>query len=289
MTNDGIFDVLIIGGGPAGLSAAVNARARQAKCLLIDSNEPVNRLKWCPEINNYLGFPKSSGADLADHFARHFASSGCTFAKEKVLKIMPNADVFAVGTGENVYMSKTVVMAIGVARSKMLPGEEEFLGRGVSYCVTCDGALFSGGDIVVVGYSSEGECEANELAKYARSVTYLPAYEQVGPLDASIKLLRDTPVSIHGDTNATSLKTGNDELKADGIFLIREATPVSTLVDGLTLVSDFIHVDRSMATNISGIYAAGDCTGKPFQLAKAVGEGQVAALNAAKQANSPVS
>ena len=277
-----VLDLVIIGGGPAGLSAAVNAKARNLKALVIEAREPVSKVRTYPEVTNYLGLPRVSGAELANHFSRHFSRSGYSFKKERALKIMPQNGGFLVGSDKDVYQAKTVILAVGVAQTEILPGEEQFLGRGVSYCVTCDGALFRDKDVVVVGYIPEGEEEANALAGLARRVTYVAAYEKVETLKESVKLVRAAPVSIQGDARARSLKTQTEELKADGIFIIREAIPVSILLEGLTLTDDFVGVDREMATNIAGVYAAGDCTGPPFQIAKAVGEGQVAALSAAR-------
>ena len=164
----------------------------------------------------------------------------------------------------------------------VLPGEEQYIGRGVSYCVTCDGALFRGEDIVVIGYVPEGEEEANALAGFARQVTYIATYENVETLDESVKLVHAKPVSIEGDTSARSVKTEGAEFRADGVFIVREAMPPSLLVDGIEMEENYIKVERDMATSIPGIYAAGDCVGPPFQIAKAVGQGQVAALSAAR-------
>lgn len=275
-------DVVIIGAGPAGLSAAVNAKARNLSAVVIDAREPVTKVRAYPEVTNYLGYPKAGGAELANHFAQHFAKTGFPFKKERAQKIVPQGDVVMVGTDKEVYDGKTVILTFGVAHTKLLPGEEQCLGKGVSYCVTCDGALYSGKDVVVVGYVPEGEEEANALAGFARSVTYVATYENVETLDKSIKLIHAKPTAILGCSKVTGLKTDTGELSADGVFVIREAMPVTSMLEGLAVQDSFIQVDRSMATNIPGVFAAGDCTGAPFQIAKAVGEGQVAALSAAR-------
>ncbi len=277
-----IVDVVIIGAGPAGLSAAVNAKARNLSAVVLDIRDPVSRLKAYPEVTNYLGFAKQTGADLARHFTQHFSKTGYPLIRERAQKIMPIGDYLCVGTDREIYDGKAVILAFGAARTQSLQGEEELVGKGVSYCVTCDGALFSGKDVVVVGYISEGEEEANALAGFARSVTYVATYEKVETLDPGVKLVHAKPISITGSTKVTGLKTDLGEIDADGVFLIREAMLVGGMIEGLELDEHFVRVDKSMATSIPGLFAAGDCTGAPFQIAKAVGEGQVAALSAAR-------
>ncbi len=277
-----VLDTVIIGGGPAGISAAVNAKARNLTALVIDARDPVSKVQVYPEVTNYLGFPKVTGAELAHHFGQHFSKTGYPFRKERVQKIIPMGDVISIGTDKEIYDTRTVVMAFGVTPKALLPGEEQLIGKGVSYCVTCDGALYSGQDVIVVGYIPEGEEEANALAGFARSVTYVSTCDKVETLDESIRMVRATPVAITGTSKVTGLKTDLGDLVADGVFVVRLATPVSTMLEGLDTESGYIKVDCSMATSVPSVFAAGDCTGPPFQIAKAVGQGQVAALSAAR-------
>lgn len=277
-----ILDLLIIGAGPAGLSAAVNAKARNLKAALIDSREPVQNVRTYPEITNYLGFTRATGAELANQFQQHFGRTGYHFTKDRVLKIIPMGDVFMTSTERANFQSLAVILAAGVRHSKSLPGEERFLGRGVSYCVTCDGALYKGKDVVVVGYTPEAEEEANALTGFARTVTYIPMYEKVEMLAENVHIMRAKPLAVEGDLRASGLRTDAGELRADGIFIVRPAIPITTMVDDLEFSGNVVCVDREMATNIPGLFAAGDCTGPPFQIAKSVGEGQAAALNAAR-------
>jgi thioredoxin reductase (NADPH) len=275
-------DVAIIGAGPAGISAAVNAKARNLTAIVMDSRRPVAKVHTYPEVTNYLGFPKVTGTELADHFTKHFANTGYPFRKELVLRVMPEEGGFLITTDKGVYSSTSVILAFGVTQTKLLRREEQFLGRGVSYCVTCDGALYRDKDVVVVGYIPEGEEEANALAGLARSVTYVALYPNVEALDPSVTLVHATPIAIEGDSRARALKMDEGTIEADGIFIVRSAVPTNTLIDGLEMSGDYIKVDCDMATNIPGVFAAGDCTGPPFQIAKAVGQGQVAALSAAR-------
>lgn len=276
------LDMVIVGAGPAGLSAAVNAKARNVKATVIDLREPVAKVKSYPEVTNYLGLCRAAGKVMARHFAQHFSRTGYPFHKEKVLRIIPQEGENLVCTDKGAYTARTVLLTVGVSQSKVLPGEEEFLGKGVSYCVTCDGALFRGKDVVVVGFTSEGEEEANSLAGFARQVIYVATYPHVEVLEPSVKVLHTKPLAIQGDGHVHTLRTEDGELRADGIFILREAIPLNTIIEGLEMSSHYIKVDREMATNIAGVYAAGDCTGPPFQIAKAVGEGQIAALSAVR-------
>lgn len=276
------YDILIAGGGPAGLSAAVNAYARNLSAVVFDTRDLVGKVAMHPEVANCLGFQTLPGSELAARFREHFARTGFPVHRELVMQIIPQDGFFMASTGKNVYEARSVILTVGVAQTKVLPGEEEFLGRGVGYCVTCDGAFFRGKDVVVVGYIPEGEEEANVLAGFARSVKYVAAYEPVSMLSDSVELVRAKPTAIEGDTQARVLKTDSGDLAADGIFILREAVPAGTLISGLQISDGFIQVDRAMATSIPGVFAAGDCTGPPYQIAKAVGEGQVAALSAAR-------
>lgn len=276
------WDMLIVGAGPAGLSAAVNAKARNLRVMLFDIREPAGKVRTYPEITNYLGFSKATGAELANHFDQHLGKTGYQFKKERVLRIAQQDGGFIASTDRGeVYQSRTVTFCAGVAQTRILPGEEQYLGRGVSYCVTCDGALFRGKDVVVVGYVPEAEEEANAVADFTRNVTYVATYPELGILQESIRVVHAKPVKIEGNSRMRGLVTDEGQLKADGIFIIRAAIPTSTIFDNLQLANNFVCVNREMATNIPGVFAAGDCTGPPFQIAKAVGEGQVAALSAA--------
>lgn len=277
-----VLDVIIIGAGPAGLSAAVNTKVRNLRVIVIDPHDPVAKVRTYLEVTNYLGFPKVSGAKLAERFYQHFAKTGFPYKKERATKIVPMEGGFLTATSQNVYRSSAVILTVGVVQTKMLPGEEQYLGRGVSYCVTCDGALFRGKDVVVVGYISEGEEEANALAGLARSVTYVATYDNVQTLEKTVKLVHTTPKSVEGDSRMHGLMTELGEIKADGIFIAREAVPMGTLLEGLVITDNYIDVDGQMATSIPGVFAAGDCIGPPFQIAKSVGQGQVAGLSAAR-------
>ena len=157
----------------------------------------------------------------------------------------------------------------------------------MSYCATCDGNFFKGKKVAVIADNAEGEEEVNFLAELAAETWYLPQYKGVYKVRENVQIVEDKPAKISGNLRLEKilLKSGK-ELEVDGCFIHKEQLPAARIVPGLELENNHIKVDREMATNIPGLFAAGDVTGRPYQLAKAVGEGQVAALSAAKYLDS---
>jgi thioredoxin reductase (NADPH) len=260
------YDILIIGGGPAGLSAAVNARARGKSALVVSNPLEENPLWKSRQVDNYLGIPGVSGQELLQTFRRHAEEAGSEFLSGRVLNSAFTADTWYVSVGSDVQEAGAVVLAAGISRSAKFPGEEEFLGRGVSYCATCDGMLYRGKPVAVVGYTPTAAHEAEFLRSIGCLVTYLD---------------RPKRCSIAGDTLARSLTADGKTVEAEGIFILRPSLAPTDLFPGLAVENGFVSVDRRMATNLPGLFAAGDCTGGPLQVSKAAGEGLVAGQSAA--------
>ena len=168
------------------------------------------------------------------------------------------------GIGSQVVEARAVILAIGVARGAKLPGESDLLGKGVSYCATCDGMLYRGKRVVVAGNAPDLEEEVSFLSGIGCQVTRVPL--------AGLKILGED--RVHG------VESKGERLDCDGVFLLRSTVTPADLLPALELEQGYVKVDRSMATSIPGVYAAGDCTGQPLQIAKAVGEGQMAAHSA---------
>ena len=188
---------------------------------------------------------------------------------------------FALQLGNNEMVeADTVILASGVVAGKPYPGEEKFLGRGVSYCATCDAPLYKGKTAAVVAYSAEDEHEADFMAEYASKVFYFPQYKEEVHVKDGIEVIREAPKEIKGGFKADTLVTSGSEYKVDGIFILRESVMPSQLVPGLEMEEGHVAVKRDMSTNIPGFFACGDITGKPYQYIKAAGEGNVAALSA---------
>jgi len=299
-------DLAIIGTGPAGLSAALTAKARNKSFLLFGSASLSPKVQKAHRIANYLGLPDISGEEMQRIFRAQLSSAGITVTEAKVTLIYPMGGYFSIQAGTEIYEAGAVILAGGMAPQKLLDGEEEFLGRGVSYCATCDAALYRGKSAIVIGYSPEEEAEARFLTEYADKVLYIPMYsreanpEPVAAADPKpvaaadpkpgaaadpgpvVEVRRVKPLAITGRMKADTLVTDEGELHADGIFVLRESVLPGQLVPGLAMDGNHVAVDRSMATNVPGCFAAGDITGTPYQYMKAAGEGNVAALSAVK-------
>ena len=190
-------------------------------------------------------------------------------------------DYFTLQSADEMFEAKSVIISTGVVTGKTVPGENENLGSGVSYCATCDAALYKGKEAIVVGYSSKEEEEVIFLAEKAKKVTYLALYKNVPFLAENIEVIEGgLPREIIKNEDRLTLVTNKGSYTADGIFFLRDAISPEKLVPGLLIEEGHIAVDRSMRTNIEGVFACGDITGKPYQYMKAAGEGNVAALSA---------
>lgn len=259
-------DILVIGGGPAGLSAAVNARARGRSVLVVSNPLEENPLWPAERVDNYPGLPAVSGAELLTQLRRHAERSGAEFLTGRALTSVRMGDAWYVSVGPDMYNAKAVVLAAGVARGKKFPGEAEFLGRGVSYCATCDGMLYRGKAVAVLGYSDSARQEAEFLERIGCRVTYFD---------------RPRTCEIHGEETVRSVTCDGQSADVDCVFILRPALAPTDLFPGLETEKGFVAVDRRMATNLPGLFAAGDCTGGPLQAAKAAGEGLIAGQSAA--------
>ena len=277
-----MFDIGIIGSGPAALSAAINARQRNKSVCIFGRSLDSSLLFAAEKVDNYLGMPDMSGEEMLNQFYAHAVKRGVEFKESRISQIMPMGEYFMINADNEFYQAKTLILAIGLNKSKGIAGEMEYLGKGVSYCATCDGMLYRGKKVVVVGEHEEGEAEANFLADVCEKVTYLPLYQPVLNLKENVEVMNVKPKAVVGEgMRVTGVEVGDKVVECDGIFFAKTSTPPESLVFGLQTDGKNIIVDRSMATNLPGVYAAGDCTGAPFQIAKAVGEGLVAALSAA--------
>ncbi len=277
-----MYDIAIIGSGPAALSAAVNARQRNKSVCVFGRSLDSSLLFAAEKVDNYLGMPDMSGEEMLNQFYAHAVKRGVEFKESRISQIMPMGEYFMINADNEFYQAKTLILAIGLNKSKGIAGEMEYLGKGVSYCATCDGMLYRNKKVVVVGEHEEGEAEANFLSDVCEKVTYIPLYQPVLNLKENVEVLNVKPEAVLGENGkVTGIELEGKTVECDGIFFAKTSTPPESLVFGLQTDGKNIIVDRSMATNLPGVYAAGDCTGAPFQIAKAVGEGLVAALSAA--------
>ena len=278
---ENLVDIIIIGAGPAGLSAAVNALTR-GKTVRIFSNRE-NYLSKAERVDNHLGFYHVSGKELMDKFKEHAETMGIKIEDGKVVNILPLDESFMVNINGQIAEAKKVLLAMGISKIKELPGEAKLLGVGVSYCATCDGMLYRGKNAVVWDQSKDAWEEANFLASIGVNVTFVSKKPRQENLSNDINFINGTITEIIGENSVEEVTIGNEIIKTDAVFMLRDALAPTALIDGLELDGNFINVDKHMETNISGVYAAGDITGKPLQLSKAVSEGLIAAQHAALQ------
>ena len=276
------YDIAIIGTGPAGLEAALTANARNKSVLLIGSRDLSNKVAKAHGILNYLGLPNVSGETMAKAFKDQIADAGIEITEGKVMYAYPMGDYFALQADytDEIPEATTVILATGLAQTKGLPGEDKFLGSGVSYCATCDARFYSGKKTIVVGYSPKEEEEADFLSEIADEVLYFPQYKDEVHTCEKVKVIKETPLEITGNMKAEALRTGSGTYEADGIFILRESIAPDKMVPGLALRDGHVEVNLNMETNIPGCFAAGDITGTPYQYIKAAGQGNVAALSA---------
>ena len=271
-----VYDVAVVGGGPAGLSAALTARVRNKSVVIFEHMGFSAKLQRAAEVPNYLGLPKLSGKELMERMAEHCLAAGPVLVKEKVTQIFPG-DVFTLLTPQDVYEAKTVILAIGVSPAELLAGEKGLLGQGVSYCATCDGMLYREKEVAVVAYAAEAEHEAVFLSEICRKVFYFPQYKPVGSLPPSVQICSGKPKGVASKEERLVLEHTKGSVAADGIFILRETDPVENLLAEVELCKDAIKVSHLQKTSVPGVFAAGDCTGKPWQITVAVGEGNAAA------------
>lgn len=275
-----MLDVVIIGGGPAALSAALNLRIRNKSFVVLGGNEKVTGLMKAPQIDNYPGMKGKSGTELLDSFREHAASMEIEIKREKVYNILDMGGYFSINAGNEFYEAKSIIIATGHGKAKYFEGEREYLGKGIGYCATCDGPLYRNKPIAIIAENEEGEEEANFLAEICSQVYFIPTYSSEPKLKENIILLKEKVTAIQGDGNkVTGLVTDKQVLKVDAVFIIRNVIPANQLIEGLELEEGSIKVDPDMSTSVKGVFACGDCVGKPYQISKAVGEGNVASLS----------
>lgn len=274
------YDIAIIGTGPAGLEAAVTAKIRNKKIILFGSRQLSVKVEKAHSVQNYLGFPNIGGEQLKELYAAHLKALDIQITEDKINAVYAMGGYFTLQGNGTEYEAETVILAIGVNTAKPYPGEEQFLGRGVSYCATCDAPLYKGKTAAIIGFSPKEEAEADFLAELAQKVYYIPMYREKVQVSDAVEVIYEKPVSVEGDLKVQQLVTDKNRYETDGVFFLRESVSPAQLVPGLQLDGNHIAVDRQMRTNLEGCFACGDAVGAPYQYIKSAGEGNVAALSA---------
>ena len=263
----GNYDVVIIGGGSAACSAALTLINRGKTVAFATNSVETSNLYKAEKVTNYPGLISMGGKEMAELFFDQMVKAGAVHIPGRALSVMPMGESFGVAVGNDFYQSLAVILAVGITREKLYEGEAEFLGRGVSYCATCDGMLYRGKTVALIGAGEEADHDEAFLSSIGCNV---------------LRFRENRKYIISGGMKADTLSVKDEEYKVDGIFIIKDTVSVSSLVPGIEYRDGGIVTDRSMATAVPGVFAAGDCTGKPYQLPKAVGEGNIAALSASE-------
>lgn len=275
------YDIAIIGSGPAGLSAALNAKIRNKNFIIFGNNNLSGKLEKAPKINNYLGFYGISGEALKNNFMNHIEKMNIKITEERINAVYSLRNYFVLMVNKKMYEASSVILATGVEYTKPIEGEKDFLGKGVGYCATCDATLYRDKVVSIVSYNESGESDARYVSEIAKLVNYVPMYRGECSLNKdNVNVIKDKPIKILGNNKVEKLVLKENTINTDGVFLLKDSVSPSELVPGLKLVDNHIEVDRMMRTNIKGCFAAGDCTGSPYQFIKAAGEGNIASLSA---------
>lgn len=295
-----LYDVIIIGGGPAGLSAAQYASRSKLRTIVLDKSPTAGALAFTSRIENYPGQATAmSGKELLDIFRRQALDFGAEYAEAQVVGVSLEAEVKEVITIEQTYKGKAVIIATGsMGRKPSMKGEAELLGRGVSYCAICDAAFYRGRTVCVVGDSEEAVKEADLLTRFAETVYLIaPAREIKGDHPAleagKIKVLTGHKVlSIEGDDGVTGIKVLNSEtseemeMPMDGVFVyLYGSQPIVDFLNFSVELSDekCVLANKMMETSIPGVYTAGDVScSEVRQVVVAASNGCLAALSAEK-------
>lgn len=294
-----MYDVVIAGGGPAGMTAAIYAVRSGLSALLLTGPEQGGQLAFTNVVENYPGFPMIYGAELVEKLREHTESAGVESVSESVVGLQLAGPVKTVRTEEHSYEARTVVLAQGSERRKLgIPGEAEFTGRGVSYCATCDGSFFRGKTVAVIGGGSTAVGDAVELAALCRKVYLVSRSGKLRAMDYLVRRAKElpnieflpgfTPAGIRGAQKVERLALrameGGEEkvLDADGVFVSIGVEPNTKLLRGVLPLSDgFVEAPESGETAIPGVFVAGDLRKKElYQIVTAVADGANAAHSA---------
>lgn len=272
-----MLDAAILGTGPAGISAALTLKAMKKEFVLFGSGRLSAKIRAAEKIQNYPGLPMTTGKGMQESFLRQLQEMDISVTEKTVTGIYSMGTHYGILCNQEMFEAKTVLLCTGVEAVKPIPGELEFVGRGVSYCATCDGFLYQDKVIAVICTDKELEHEITYLSGLAKQVFLIPLYKNVQVEAPNVEKLTRMPTAITGDSKVRQLEVGNAVYPVDGVFMLKQAVTPSVLLYGLECREGHILVDRHCRTNLPGCFAAGDCTGKPYQYAKAVGEGNVAA------------
>ncbi len=301
------FDVIILGGGPAGLTAGIYLARAKTKALILDTGTIGGQVVLTHEIANYPGIESISGYMLAKTMRKQAKSFGCTIKSNiKISSLNLSGKLKKVVVNDkDEYTAKSVIIASGgKSRPLNVPGEKEFAGKGISYCATCDGDFFQDKEIIVVGGGNSALEEAVSLTQYASKVTIVHQFDHFQAYPWAVEEAKNNPkinfimeseiIEFFGDESLRKVKIEHQrtheisEMEIDGVFIFIGYIPRTDFIKNIVSLNERgeILVDNNYQTNIEGVFAAGDCLEKRYrQITTAVSDGTVAALNAIEYIN----
>lgn len=301
MSEEKIYDVIIIGAGPAGMTAAVYTSRGSLSTLMIERGVPGGQMANTEEVENYPGFDHILGPDLSTKMFEHAKKFGAEYAYGDIKEIIDGEEYKTVVAGSKEFKARAIIISTGAEYKKLgAPGEKELSGRGVSYCAVCDGAFFKGKELVVVGGGDSAVEEGVYLTRFASKVTIVHRRdelraqsilqkrafdnEKIGFIwSHTVKEINEKDGKV-GSLTLVSTKTGEEqEFKADGVFVYVGMLPLSKPFEklGITNENGYIETNEHMETKIPGIFAAGDVREKALrQIVTATGDGSIAAQSA---------
>jgi len=303
MSDERIYDVIIAGAGPAGMTAAVYASRANLSTLMIERGIPGGQMANTEDVENYPGYDHILGPDLSNKMFDHSKKFGAEYAHGDIKEIIDEGDYKTIKAGDKEYKTKALIIATGAEYKKLgVEGEDELAGRGVSYCAVCDGAFFKEKELVVVGGGDSAVEEGVYLTRFANKVTIIHRRSELRAQkilqdrafdNEKIDFIWDTVVKkINGPEGKVSsitlenTKTGEvTEFPADGAFIYIGMVPLSTPFESLGITNNegYIPTNENMETNVPGIFAAGDIREKQLrQIVTATGDGSIAAESAIK-------
>ncbi|NEU30163.1 thioredoxin-disulfide reductase [bacterium LRH843] len=301
MSEEKIYDVVIAGAGPAGMTAAVYASRGNLSTIMLERGMPGGQMANTEDIENYPGFDRILGPELSTKMFEHAKKFGAEYGYGDIKEIVDQGDIKIVKAGNKEYKARSVIVATGAEYKKLgIPGEQELVGRGVSYCAVCDGAFFKEKELVVVGGGDSAVEEAIYLTRFASKVTIIHRREELRAQRIAqdrafanekidfiwnhvVKQINDENGKVSSVTIEDTSTGEQKEFKTDGVFVYIGLLPLnhSVLNLGITNEDGYIVTNEEMETKIPGVFAAGDIREKSLrQIVTATGDGSLAAQNA---------
>lgn len=289
-----MYDIIVIGAGAAGMTAALYSARANKKVLILEQETIGGQIATSPLVENYPGFMKISGVEFSNNLFDQIIELGVDFELEKVINIEDLKDKKIVTTEYNTYESKTIIIATGSKhRSLGIDNEERLIGKGISYCVLCDGAFFKGKDVAIVGGGNTAVVSAIYLSEIVNKIYIVQMLDKLTAEEKLIEKINNIKNieyifnskvdKLNGDTSLESITVGNRTINVEGVFVLIGLIPQNETFKNIIKLDKYgyIDADEECKTNIDGIFVAGDCRTKNIrQLTTASSDGTIAAINA---------